>query len=165
MSTLIPADLPFGLLSFGHALFFGWASYISAHAAKVWGISPELAILEMERCMKELGMSGIQIGSHVNDWNLDHPSLFPFFLFGLPIDLLHSLIIGPQLFYPGSHFLVVHELVARGFQIAATTFHKLNKAFFTFDRGFDGFHTHLDPAGRHYQLLVQLQRAVRSHCG
>jgi branched-chain amino acid transport system permease protein len=24
-----------GLLSFGHALFFGWASYISAHAAKV----------------------------------------------------------------------------------------------------------------------------------
>ena len=34
-----------GLLSFGHALFFGWASYISAHAAKVWGISPELAIL------------------------------------------------------------------------------------------------------------------------
>jgi branched-chain amino acid transport system permease protein len=34
-----------GLLSFGHALFFGWASYISAHAAKVWGLSPELAIL------------------------------------------------------------------------------------------------------------------------
>src|SRR5260221_13099263 len=34
-----------GLLSFGHALFFGWASYISAHAAKVWGFSPELAIL------------------------------------------------------------------------------------------------------------------------
>jgi branched-chain amino acid transport system permease protein len=24
-----------GLLSFGHALFFGWASYASAHAAKV----------------------------------------------------------------------------------------------------------------------------------
>jgi branched-chain amino acid transport system permease protein len=34
-----------GLLSFGHALFFGWASYVSAHAAKVWGIPPELAIL------------------------------------------------------------------------------------------------------------------------
>ena len=34
-----------GLLSFGHALFFGWASYVSAHAAKVWGLSPELAIL------------------------------------------------------------------------------------------------------------------------
>jgi branched-chain amino acid transport system permease protein len=34
-----------GLLSFGHALFFGWASYLSAHAAKVWHLSPELAIL------------------------------------------------------------------------------------------------------------------------
>ena len=34
-----------GLLSFGHALFFGWASYVSAHAAKAWGFPPELAIL------------------------------------------------------------------------------------------------------------------------
>jgi len=34
-----------GLLSFGHALFFGWAAYVSAHAAKVWGLPPELAIL------------------------------------------------------------------------------------------------------------------------
>jgi branched-chain amino acid transport system permease protein len=34
-----------GLLSFGHALYFGWASYLSAYAAKVWGLSPELAIL------------------------------------------------------------------------------------------------------------------------
>jgi branched-chain amino acid transport system permease protein len=33
-----------GLLSFGHALFFGWARYVCAHAAKVWGFSPELAI-------------------------------------------------------------------------------------------------------------------------
>jgi branched-chain amino acid transport system permease protein len=34
-----------GLLSFGHAAYFGGASYLSAHAAKVWGLSPELAIL------------------------------------------------------------------------------------------------------------------------
>jgi branched-chain amino acid transport system permease protein len=34
-----------GLLSFGHALFFGWASYLAAHSAKVWGFPPELAIL------------------------------------------------------------------------------------------------------------------------
>jgi branched-chain amino acid transport system permease protein len=34
-----------GLLSFGHALYFGWASYLSAYAAKVWGLPPELAIL------------------------------------------------------------------------------------------------------------------------
>src|SRR5256885_7434061 len=34
-----------GLLSFGHAMFLGTASYVTAHAAKVWGLSPELAIL------------------------------------------------------------------------------------------------------------------------
>ena len=34
-----------GLLSFGHAAFFGMASYISAHAARVWGWTPEIAIL------------------------------------------------------------------------------------------------------------------------
>jgi len=34
-----------GLLSFGHAMFFGMAGYASAHAAKVWGLPPELAIL------------------------------------------------------------------------------------------------------------------------
>ncbi|TQF83869.1 branched-chain amino acid ABC transporter permease [Elioraea sp. Yellowstone] len=34
-----------GLLSFGHAAYFGMGSYISAHAAKVWGLTPELAIL------------------------------------------------------------------------------------------------------------------------
>jgi len=34
-----------GLLSFGHALYFGWASYLTAHSAKVWGFPPELAIL------------------------------------------------------------------------------------------------------------------------
>lgn len=34
-----------GLLSFGHAMFLGTAGYASAHAAKVWGVTPELAIL------------------------------------------------------------------------------------------------------------------------
>ena len=34
-----------GLLSFGHAMFFGMASYATAHAARVWGLTPELAIL------------------------------------------------------------------------------------------------------------------------
>src|SRR6266699_3794605 len=34
-----------GLLSFGHAMFLGTAGYASAHAAKVWGVGPELAIL------------------------------------------------------------------------------------------------------------------------
>ena len=39
---------------------------------------PELAIKELERCMK-IGLKGVQIGSHVNDWNLNAPELFPFF--------------------------------------------------------------------------------------
>ena len=33
-----------GLLSFGHALYFGWASYLTAYSAKAWGFPPELAI-------------------------------------------------------------------------------------------------------------------------
>ncbi len=34
-----------GLLSFGHATFFGGAAYFTAHAVKEWGFSPELGIL------------------------------------------------------------------------------------------------------------------------
>ena len=34
-----------GLLSFGHALYFGWASYVAAYAAKSWGLPPILAVL------------------------------------------------------------------------------------------------------------------------
>jgi branched-chain amino acid transport system permease protein len=34
-----------GLLSFGHALFFGWAAYFSAHLLKEVGLTPELAII------------------------------------------------------------------------------------------------------------------------
>jgi branched-chain amino acid transport system permease protein len=34
-----------GLLSFGHAMFLGGAAYVSGHAMKVWGWSPELAVL------------------------------------------------------------------------------------------------------------------------
>jgi aminocarboxymuconate-semialdehyde decarboxylase len=39
----------------------------------------ELAVREMERCVRELGLCGVEIGSHVNGKNLDHPDLFPFF--------------------------------------------------------------------------------------
>ena len=34
-----------GLLSFGHAAFLGSAGYATAHAARIWGFPPELAIL------------------------------------------------------------------------------------------------------------------------
>jgi aminocarboxymuconate-semialdehyde decarboxylase len=39
--------------------------------------APELAIRELERCIQELHLCGVQIGSHVNDWNLDAPEIFP----------------------------------------------------------------------------------------
>jgi branched-chain amino acid transport system permease protein len=34
-----------GLVSFGHALYFGWASYVAAYAAKSWGFEPGLALI------------------------------------------------------------------------------------------------------------------------
>lgn len=34
-----------GLLSFGHATFFGGAAYVTAHAVKVWGLEPLVGIL------------------------------------------------------------------------------------------------------------------------
>lgn len=46
--------------------------------------SPQLAIRELERCVDQLSLQGVQIGSHLNlpdgsHWNLDAPELFPFF--------------------------------------------------------------------------------------
>lgn len=40
---------------------------------------PELAIKEMERCVNELKMPGIEIGTNVNGMNLSDKSLLPFF--------------------------------------------------------------------------------------
>lgn len=40
--------------------------------------APDMAIKELERC-KEIGLVGIQIGSHVNEWNLNAPELFQVF--------------------------------------------------------------------------------------
>lgn len=52
--------------------------------------APELAVEEMERCVKELGFPGIQIGSHINTWDLNDPELFPIYTvsinaFALPV--------------------------------------------------------------------------------
>lgn len=38
-----------------------------------------LAIAELERCVLQLGLSGVEIGSNVNDRNLDDPAFFPIF--------------------------------------------------------------------------------------
>jgi len=61
------------------------ASVINDYPGRFLGLgtipmqSPDLAIKEMERCMKDLKLSGIQIGSHINDWNLDDEKLFPIY--------------------------------------------------------------------------------------
>jgi aminocarboxymuconate-semialdehyde decarboxylase len=41
--------------------------------------APALAVKELERCIRSLGMRGVQIGTHVNDWNLNDENLFPVF--------------------------------------------------------------------------------------
>ncbi len=41
--------------------------------------APKLAIKELERCMKELGMAGVQIGSNVNQKNLGEPEFLEVF--------------------------------------------------------------------------------------
>ncbi len=39
----------------------------------------DLAILELQRCVETQGFAGVQIGSHVNDVNLNDPYFFPFY--------------------------------------------------------------------------------------
>ncbi|TDI85147.1 MAG: amidohydrolase [Caldithrix sp.] len=41
--------------------------------------APDLAIRELERCVKQLDLPGVQIGTHINDWNLNDEHLFPVF--------------------------------------------------------------------------------------
>lgn len=41
--------------------------------------APELAVKELERCVNVLGLAGVQIGSHINQWNLSDKELFPVF--------------------------------------------------------------------------------------
>jgi branched-chain amino acid transport system permease protein len=49
-----------GLLSFGHAAFFGGAAYITAHVCKEWGWTPELGVLAG---MVYAGITGFIVGS------------------------------------------------------------------------------------------------------
>ncbi|MBI4716747.1 MAG: amidohydrolase [Planctomycetes bacterium] len=58
------------------------AGVVAQHPTRFVGLgtlpmqAPDLAIRELERCVRELGMPGVQIGTHVGEWNLDHPSVF-----------------------------------------------------------------------------------------
>jgi aminocarboxymuconate-semialdehyde decarboxylase len=61
------------------------AEVVAGHPRRFVGLGtvplqePDLAIEELERCVGELGFPGLQIGTHVNRWNLDAPELLPFF--------------------------------------------------------------------------------------
>lgn len=61
------------------------AEVVRAHPRRFAGLAtlpmqdPDLAVRELERCMGELGLAGIQIGTHVNAWDLHEPALFPVF--------------------------------------------------------------------------------------
>jgi aminocarboxymuconate-semialdehyde decarboxylase len=55
--------------------------------------SPRLAIEEMQRCVEQLGLQGVQIGSHVEGWNLDAPELFEFF--AAAADLGAAILVHP----------------------------------------------------------------------
>jgi len=69
-----------------------WSKFLNDHIAEICSNNPKqfvglgtaplqapkLAIQELERC-KNIGLRGVQIGSHINDWNLDNENLFEFF--------------------------------------------------------------------------------------
>lgn len=61
------------------------AETAAMHARRFIGIGTvpmqdvDLAIREMERCVQELGMPGLEIGSNINGLNLGDASFFPFY--------------------------------------------------------------------------------------
>src|SRR5262245_37889331 len=61
------------------------AEVVRAHPTRFAGLgtvplqAPDLAIGELERCVRDLGLRGVQIGTHANGTNLDDPTLFAFF--------------------------------------------------------------------------------------
>jgi aminocarboxymuconate-semialdehyde decarboxylase len=61
------------------------ASVCAANPARFVGLGTlpmqdaDLAIREMERCVRSLGMAGVEIGTHVNGKNLEAPEIFPVF--------------------------------------------------------------------------------------
>lgn len=64
------------------------ASKVNQYPSKFVGLGtvpmqdPLLAVEEIKRCVLDLGLAGIQIGSHVNKWNLDAPEFNPIWKVG-----------------------------------------------------------------------------------
>jgi aminocarboxymuconate-semialdehyde decarboxylase len=61
------------------------AGVVADHPARFVGLGtvplqkPDLAIREMERCVRDLRLAGVEIGTNVNGANLDSPEFFPIF--------------------------------------------------------------------------------------
>lgn len=61
------------------------AEVCRAHPRRFMGLAtvplndPQRACAELERAVGDLGLAGVEIGTHVNAWNLDEPALRPFF--------------------------------------------------------------------------------------
>jgi len=59
------------------------AGIVAEHPRRFVGLgtlpmqAPELAVQELQRCVSGLGLAGVQIATHINDWNLNEPALFP----------------------------------------------------------------------------------------
>lgn len=74
---------PKDTLDLCHILNDDLAATVHKHSKRFIGLGtlpmqdPELAVQEMYRCVKELGFPGIQIGSHINDWDLNSHELYP----------------------------------------------------------------------------------------
>lgn len=59
------------------------AKAVAQHPTRFTGLgtlpmqSPDLAVQELKRCVQELGLPGVEIGSHINRWNWDLPQPEP----------------------------------------------------------------------------------------
>ncbi|KAJ8775995.1 hypothetical protein J1605_015929 [Eschrichtius robustus] len=79
------------------------AATVASHPRRFVGLgtlpmqAPELAVKELERCVKELGFPGVQIGSHINEWDLNAQELFPVYAVRMPAETttaICSMIMG-----------------------------------------------------------------------
>ena len=61
------------------------AGVVAKHPKRFVGLgtlpmqAPDLAVRELERCVRQLHLAGFEIGTHVNDWNLNQPEVFTVF--------------------------------------------------------------------------------------
>lgn len=61
------------------------AQTVASHPTRFIGLGtlplqdPEAAVVELKRCVNELGFAGVEIGTHIGKWNLNAPELRPVF--------------------------------------------------------------------------------------